>query len=294
MKINREKIGYLEGILSIFVNLLLFVLKYWAGVVTGSIALIADAWHTLSDSISSLVLIAGIRISVKKPTKKHPFGFGRIEQIAAIFISFILGIVAYEIIRESAERYFANESITYGSLAIIVTIISILVKEGLAQFSFWAYRKTNYVTLRADGWHHRSDALSSIVVLVGIFLRPYAWWIDSLLGVIIGLMLFYTVYDIARDAIERLIGLELPDHLIDEINKIAAQNYDGDLRLHHFHIHNYGHHQELTFHMKFDENTTVYDAHEIANKIEKQILEKLNIESTIHIEPLNNSKPSCK
>lgn len=294
MKINREKIGYLEGTVSIFVNLLLFVLKYWAGVLTGSIALIADAWHTLSDSISSLVLIAGTRISVKRPTKKHPFGFGRIEQISAIFISFILGIVAYEIIRESAERYFANESITYGSLAIIVTIISILVKEGLAQFSFWAYRKTNYVTLRADGWHHRSDALSSIVVLVGIFLRPYAWWIDSLLGVIIGLMLFYTVYDIARDAIERLIGLELPDHLIDEINRIAAQNYDGDLRLHHFHIHNYGHHQELTFHMKFDENTTVYDAHEIANKIEKQILEKLNIESTIHIEPLNNSKPSCK
>ncbi len=293
MNYNRQRIGYLEGIISIFVNLILFIFKYWVGIVTGSIALIADAWHTLSDSISSFVLIAGIKISVRKPTKKHPFGFGRVEQIAAIFIAFILGIVAYEIIRESVERYLSNETTTYGSIAIIVTLASVIIKEALAQFSFWAYRKTNYITLRADGWHHRSDALSSVVVLVGIFLRPYAWWIDSLLGIIIGLMLFYTVYDIARDAIERLIGLELPEKLIEEIKQIAAQNYDGDLRLHHFHIHNYGQHQELTFHMKFKESTTVYDAHEIATKIEKQIHEKLNIESTIHIEPLNNSKPIC-
>lgn len=294
MTINRERIGYLEGIVSIITNLVLFAIKYWAGIVTGSIALIADAWHTLSDSISSLVLIAGIKISVRKPTKKHPFGFGRVEQIAAIFIAFILGIVAYEIIRESVERYFNNVSANYGTIAIIVTILSVIIKEALAQFSFWAYRKTNYITLRADGWHHRSDALSSAVVLVGIFLRPYAWWIDSLLGILIGLMLFYTVYDIARDAIERLIGLELPEKVIEEIKKIAAQNYDGDLKLHHFHIHNYGHHQELTFHMKFDELTTVYDAHEIATKIEKQILENLNIVSTIHIEPLNNSQPKCQ
>lgn len=293
MKFSRENIGYIEGIGSIALNLILFVLKYWAGLVSGSIALIADAWHTLSDSISSVVVIAGIKISVRKPTKKHPFGFGRVEQIAALFVAFILGIVAYEIMRESVDRYISNQTTSYGSIAIIVTIISIVIKEALAQFSFWAFRKTNYITLRADAWHHRSDALSSVVVLVGIFLRPYFWWIDSLLGILIGLMLFYTVYDIARDAIERLIGLELPQSLIDEVRRIATETHNGDLLLHHFHIHNYGQHQELTFHMKIQECTSVYDAHEVATKIEKQILSELNIESTIHIEPLNNSKPNC-
>lgn len=294
MKISRERIGYLEGIVSIILNTFLFVLKYWAGIVSGSIALIADAWHTLSDSISSLVVIAGIKMSVRKPTKKHPFGFGRIEQISALFVAFILGIVAYEIMRESIDKYLNNESSNYGTIAILVTIISILSKEALAQFSFWAFRKTNYITLRADAWHHRSDALSSVIVLVGIFLRPYIWWVDSLLGIIIALMLFYTVYDIARDAIERLIGLELPHPIVEEIKQIASKAHNGDLLLHHFHIHNYGHHQELTFHMKIKECTTVFDAHEIATKIEKQIFEDLNIESTIHIEPLNNSKANCK
>lgn len=293
MKLSSEKIGYIEGIGSVFFNLILFVLKYWVGIVSGSIALIADAWHTLSDSISSLVVIAGIKISVRKPTKKHPFGFGRIEQIAALFIAFILGIVSYEILKESIDRFLNNQTTDYGTLAIVVTIASIITKEGLAQFSFWAFRKTNFVTLRADAWHHRSDALSSVVVLVGIFLRPYFWWIDSVLGVLISLMLFYTVYDIARDAIERLIGLELPQTIIDAVKRIASETYDGDLLLHHFHIHNYGQHQELTFHMKIHESTSVYDAHEIATKIEKQILNTLNIESTIHIEPLNNSKPNC-
>ncbi len=293
MELNREKIGYIEGIGSIFFNLVLFFFKYWAGIVSGSIALIADAWHTLSDSISSIVVIAGIKISVRKPTKKHPFGFGRVEQIAALFVAFILGIVAYEILRESIERYMSNQTTNYGNIAIVVTIISIVVKELMAQFSFWAFRKTNYVTLRADAWHHRSDALSSVVVLVGIFLRPYFWWIDSVLGILISFMLFYTVYDIARDAIERLIGLELPQSLIDEVKRIAANHHNGDLLLHHFHIHNYGQHQELTFHMKIQDCTTVYNAHEIATNIEKQIMKELNVESTIHIEPLNKSKPNC-
>ncbi len=293
MKLSRENIGYLEGIVSIFVNLILFILKYWAGIISGSIALIADAWHTLSDSISSIVVITGIKLSVRKPTNKHPFGFGRVEQIAALFVAFILGIVAYEILRESFDRYLTNQTSNYGTIAIVVTIISIVMKETLAQFSFWAFRKTNFITLRADAWHHRSDALSSVVVLVGIFLRPYFWWIDSLLGILISFMLFYTVYDIARDAIERLIGLELSQSLIDEVKQIAANIYSGELLLHHFHIHNYGHHQELTFHMKIQECTTVYDAHEIATKIEKQILKDMNIESTIHIEPLKNSKPNC-
>ena len=95
-KNQKNSYAYLEGIISILLNFSLFILKYWAGIVSGSVALIADAWHTLSDSISSVIVIAGVKLSSKKPDKKHPFGHGRYEQIAAIFIGFLLGIIAYE------------------------------------------------------------------------------------------------------------------------------------------------------------------------------------------------------
>ena len=85
---NRERAGYTEGIVSVIANMVLFALKLWAGIVSGSIALVADAWHTLSDSVSSLMVIVGVKLSSRKPNQKHPFGHGRWEQIAAIFIAF--------------------------------------------------------------------------------------------------------------------------------------------------------------------------------------------------------------
>ncbi|MCK4890583.1 MAG: cation transporter, partial [Candidatus Aminicenantes bacterium] len=168
---KREKLGYLEGFVSIIINILLFILKYWAGIVSGSIALIADAWHTLSDSISSLILIAGVKLSSRKPDKKHTFGHGRWEQISAVFIGFLLAVVAYEFLKGSIEKFFSGESANFGLIAIVVTIISVLVKEGLAQFAFRLWRITGNIALKADGWHHRTDAFSSLLVLVGILLK---------------------------------------------------------------------------------------------------------------------------
>lgn len=92
---EKTRAGYLEGIVSVIVNSILFALKFWAGVVTGSIALTADAWHTLSDSLSSIVVIVAVKLSSKKPDAKHPFGHGRWEQVAALFIAFLLGVIAF-------------------------------------------------------------------------------------------------------------------------------------------------------------------------------------------------------
>lgn len=283
---EKEKLGYIEGWLSIVVNTLLFILKYWAGIMIGSLALIADAYHTLSDTLSSIIILVGIKFSTKKATKKHPFGFGRLEQIASLVVAFLLGIVAYEIIREAITSIETKQITQYGLTAIIVTIISILVKEGLAQFSFWAYRKTDYITLKADGWHHRSDALSSVLVLIGIFVKDYIPLIDSILGIIISLMLFYAVFDIAKEAIIKLIGEEPNESLIQDITELAESiSNNKDLKLHHFHLHNYGQHRELTFHIKVKNETSVVDAHELATKIEDAISKKMSITTTIHIEP---------
>ncbi len=284
---QRDKIGYQQGIISIIVNTILFGLKYWAGIVSGSVALIADAWHSLSDSLSSIVVIGGIKLASRKPTKKHPFGFGRWEQLAAIFIAFLLAIVAYEFFRESVAKLESRESAHFGTIAIIVSIASIIMNEGLTQYSFWTYRKTGNQTLKADGWHHRSDALSSVIVLGGIFLGRFIWWIDSALGIIISLLLFYAVYEILNEAITKILGEKPPDALMQQIHDTIINIHGSELQPHHFHIHNYGTHTELTFHIKLDENTDIKTGHEIATNIERGIKKKLNIETTIHIEPKN-------
>jgi cation diffusion facilitator family transporter len=285
MNKNRNRLGYREGIVSIVVNILLFGLKYWAGIVSGSIALIADAWHTLSDSISSLIVVAGIKLSSKEPDKEHPFGHGRWEQIVSFFIGFLLTIIAYDFMREAILRLGTHESANFGTVAITVTIVSILMKEGLAQYAFHINRKTGNTSVKADGWHHRTDAFSSVVVLAGILLKNVFWWIDSALGILISLMLLYAVYKIIKETISKLLGEKPSDELIKKIIYIVEKHPWPDLLPHHFHIHNYGNHQELTFHIKLDKNQNIDTGHRIATEIENEIRETLHIESTIHVEP---------
>ena len=283
---NREKLAYKQGIISIIVNILLFVVKYWAGMVSGSIALIADAWHTLSDSISSLIVIVGVKLSSKKADKEHPFGHGRWEQIAAVFIAFLLAIIAFDFFKESIERFGTKESANFGTVAVVVTIISVIAKEALARYALFVGNKTKNTSIKADAWHHRTDALSSVVILMGILLKDYFWWIDSLLGLIISLMLFYVAYEIVKEAIDKLLGEEPSEELISKVKGIVEITGYEELKPHHFHIHNYGKHKELTFHIFLDRTMNIEQAHVIASKLEQKIKENLKIESTIHVDPL--------
>lgn len=284
-KNNRNFLKYLEGWLSIVINIFLFILKYWAGVVTGSVAIIADAWHTLSDSISSVIVLVGVKVSNKPADKEHPFGHGRAELLASIIIGMILVVIAFEFVLESFDKLKHHEAVHFGKIAIIATVISILVKEGIAQFAFWAGKKTNSVTLKADGWHHRSDAISSIIILIGIFLGPYFWWIDGVLGMIVAIMIFYAAYEIISEASNPLMGEEPDIELINQISEISKQKSGWDAKVHHIHMHRYGDHTELTFHIKLPGEMNLVKAHDICSQIEKSIKTELNIEATIHSEP---------
>jgi len=282
---DRQRSGYKEGIISILANTSLFGLKLWAGIVTGSIALTADAWHTLSDSVSSLIVIIGSGLSSRKPDKKHPFGHGRWEQISAIFIGFLLAVIAFDFFRDSIRRFSEHEGVEFGTLAIVVTIVSVLSKETLAQYAFYIARKSGNTSVRADGWHHRTDALSSLVVLAGIFLAKMFWWIDGVLGLIISLMLFYATYEIVSEAINQLLGEEADDETVERITQIIESVHAGDVEPHHFHIHNYTSHQELTFHIKLYKEMDIQTGHQIATAIENQIRKQTGIIATVHIEP---------
>jgi cation diffusion facilitator family transporter len=288
---DKVKGGYVEGTTSIIVNLILFALKFWAGIVTGSLALEADAWHTLSDSISSVVLVIAAKLMSKKADKEHPFGHGRWEQVAALFIAFILGIIGYDFLKQSIIQFRNRESVHFGILAIVVTVASILVKEALAQYAFYIARKTGSTSIKADGWHHRSDALSSVVVLVGIFLADYLWWVDSVLAAVIALFLFYATYKIIRETVTKMLGEEPDKNLIEKITADVKAAYHDNLQIHHFHLHDYVTEKELTLHIRLDKDMTIEKGHQIASEIEDTIKKNFGIMTTIHIEPIKMTAP---
>jgi cation diffusion facilitator family transporter len=286
MNLQKHNAGYAEGIVSIAVNAALFALKMWAGVVSGSAALIADAWHTLSDSASSVVVVAATKLAARKPSTRHPFGQGRWEQIAALFMAFLLGAIACSVLRESILRFVHVQGAQFGTLAVVVTLVSIAAKEMLAQYAFYLNRKNPNAAVKADGWHHRSDALSSVPVLAGILLAERFWWTDSVVGVVIALILFYAMFKIARETIVKLLGEEPSPELTMEIAAIARSVYPDDLQMHHFHVHNYVNYQEITFHIKLRNHLTIEEGHRIATDIENAVQERLHIAATVHVEPL--------
>jgi len=285
MKKEKTYIAYLEAIISIFLNIILFILKYIIGIKTASIAIIADAWHTLSDSFSSIILFLGIKISNKPADKEHPFGHGRAEIIASLIIGTILAIVGFNFMIESFQRFKEHQAANFSTQAIIIIIISIIVKELMAQFSFWGARKTKSTLLSADGWHHRSDALTSLMVLIGVFLGKYFWWIDSVMGFLLSIMIFYAAYIILKKSINPLIGEEPHEEIVQKINEIINENIDHEVFFHHLHYHCYGNHKEITFHIVLPREMKLKDAHYIADKIEKVIKIELEMDATIHVEP---------
>ena len=274
----------IEGWLSICGNILLFFLKLWVGLITGSVALTADAYHTLTDSISSGIVIVSGWLSRKPADEKHPFGHGRSDLISSVIIGVLLALIGFEFMLKSVEQIQSGAGVDYGKAAIIVTVISILVKELMAQFAFWAGRKSDSTILKADGWHHRTDALSSVVILIGILCGSFADWIDGALGILVSLMIFYASYEILRDSVSRLIG-ETPDRkVVDKIEALIVK-MDLNVQPHHFHLHRYGDHVELTFHLTMDGDLTLEQAHDQAHRIEQALRDQMRIEATIHMEP---------
>lgn len=275
-----------EGWISIIGNTVLFGLKYWAGIVTGSLALIADAWHTMSDTISSVIVLIAAKVSSKPADDDHPFGHGRAEHIAAIIIGVLLAIVAFDFIVGAISKFSSKEKTVFGTIAWVVTIVSILAKEAMAQYAFWAAKKTNSSILKADAWHHRSDALSSIVILIGLTVGNYFWWTDAVLSFIVALMIGYTSYQILSKEITSLLG-ESPDkELLLSIRETAQKACYRPIHLHHIHIHNYGQHSEMSCHIKLPPKMPLEDAHEICTKIENAVEEKFGYISTVHPEPI--------
>ena len=195
----RGKIGITQGWISIFTNLTLFIVKLFYGFISNSIALIADAFHTLSDMASSAVVVFGFKMASKPADKEHPFGHGRAETIAALTISILIGFAGIEFIKTSITRFMVKEVIEINTMLFAVVTFTIILKESLAWLSFSLAERINSDTLKADGVHHRSDMFSSLLVLAafgGVWLGYPV--MDALMGLGVGTMMIYSAYTIAR------------------------------------------------------------------------------------------------
>ena len=281
-------LGIIEGWSSIGSNTILFILKLWAGIFCGSIAMIADAWHTLSDSVTSFILILGFWIAARPADKKHPFGHGRAEFITAIVIGILLGITGLNFLYESINKLIHQSSVNFFStFAVIIFSLSVFIKIFLTLFAFWISKKTKNYTVKADAWHHLSDVFASLLIVFGALFGQKIYWIDSVLGICISILIIYTAYEIIKNASFILLGEIHSPELEYNIKQIIYEVEPRIKDVHHFHLHKYGNHAELTVHVCLPAEMSVNEAHIITEKIENNIKNELDLHTTVHVEPIS-------
>jgi len=284
----RAKYGYLEATISIIGNIIIFLIKLFLGIFINSISLIADGVHSLSDVSTSGVVIFGFRIAKRKPDEEHPYGHGRAEYIATLIIAILLILVGIGFIQQSIERIINLENIQHEEYAIIISvvvIISAILKELMARYSNSIAKKIKSDVLKADAWHHRSDAISSIGVAIGIFGASYGFSIlDPIFGIIVSLIIIYVGINLVRTVSNFLMGQSPNPSLINQIKEIAEKT-DNILGIHDISIHDYGTTKILTIHAEVDSNLPLNEAHKIADNLELRIRTKTNYSTIIHLDP---------
>lgn len=225
---SNEQIANKVSVVTIIWNCILSLFKIIVGIISNSNALISDSIHSASDVFSTFIVIIGIRIAAKEPDKEHPYGHERMECAAAIILSVTLfitglsiGINAFKNIIDGSSK----ENINFGILAIIITVISIVVKELMYWYTIYYAKKIDSGALMADAWHHRSDSLSSIGALVGIIGANLGYSImDSLASLVIFGFIAKASYDIFKDALDKMVDKSCDDSTEEEICKCILKN----------------------------------------------------------------------
>jgi cation diffusion facilitator family transporter len=191
---------------------------------------------------------------------------------------------------ESVNRLRHFQAASFGLAAIVVFLVSAGVKEALAQFSFWAGRRIGSASLKADGWHHRSDAVASALIVGGALYAGSAWWIDGAMGIVVSLLILYATVDILRTSTTALLGEKPSRELEEKLRLLISTQAPAATNFHHLHVHTYGDHRELTFHLDFPPALPLHDAHLLSSRVEWAVREEMGAEATIHIESADRAR----
>lgn len=283
----RKAYGSLCGILGIVLNVLLFAGKYLAGILSGSIAVTADAFNNLSDAGSSAVSLLGFRLSGKKPDTDHPFGHGRIEYISGLVIAALILIMGVELLISSAEKVIHPEETVFSWLTVGILAASVLVKVYMFAYNRSIGKKIASSAMTASAADSLSDSVSTLVVLVSALVGHFAGLnIDAYAGLLVACFILYTAVGVAKDTVSPLLGQAPSRELVDGIERIAMSR-SQIIGIHDLIIHDYGPGRRMiSLHAEVDGKGSFFELHDIIDCIERQLKDELGCDAVIHMDPV--------
>jgi cation diffusion facilitator family transporter len=284
----RKKYVYLEAWLSIICNLILAGIMVFFALLLNSIALLANAAHTASDVVSSVVVLLGFKFSSLPADNKHPYGHGRIEFLATLIISALLIVVGIEFGINAYHRYLANSMVQGSYLVVVIMIFASLFKEWMAEFSAELGRRANAIVLIADAWHHKTDGIAMMIVAIAILSSKYGYYrIDAVFGVGVSILIIYTGTNMLRDSISKLIGEASEEDIVKDIKNLVHLIPEV-ISVHKIKIHDYGSYKEITLHIQLEDSLGLVKAHGISEKVEREIESKIHCKAIVHAEPFSD------
>lgn len=284
----RSAYGYLCGAVGIVLNILLFVGKFAAGTLSGSVAVTADAFNNLSDAGSSVISLIGFRLASQKPDPHHPFGHGRFEYIASLVISIIIIVMGFELGKSSFEKIVRPEPVEYSALTFVILAVSILVKLYMFLYNRSTGKRIDSSTMRATAMDSISDAVSTTAVLVSSVIAFFtSVSVDGWMGLAVAAFILFTGFQSAKETVDSLLGAPPEKEFVDEVANIVL-SHDGIIGIHDMIVHNYGPGREfVSLHAEVPSDGNMVEIHDTIDNIEHDILQEMGCLATIHMDPVD-------
>lgn len=283
----REAYGTLCSIMGIFFNVCLFAGKFFAGMVTGSVAITADAFNNLSDAGSSVITLAGFKFAGVKADDEHPFGHGRIEYLSGLAVSLLILLMGVELAKSSIKKIVKPETIEVSLLAIFILVVSILVKSYMAYYNYRISLKIDSTAMKATATDSLSDCVATSIVLIAMLIVRFTGInIDGISGLFVAVLILYAGYGAAKDTLMPLLGQSPDRKFVDKIEEIAM-SYDDIIGVHDLVVHDYGPGRKMvSLHAEVPGDGDIFALHDAVDNAENQIYRELGCETTIHMDPV--------
>ena len=288
---TRKRCGTLASVVGIAVNFLLAAIKLVAGLLSASVAIIADAVNNMSDAGSSAITLVSFKLSAKPADKDHPFGHARIEYIASMIVSFIILLVGAELLISSGETLLGlseEKSTEISTLTLIILGVSVLMKFWLGLFYNSVGKRINSTVIKASATDSFSDSLSTLGVLASSIVIKLTdlQILDAIVGIVISVIVLIAGIKILNETKNALLGEAPVDELVDALSNIVA-DYDDIIGMHDLLVHNYGPGRFVaSFHAEVDGKGDIFALHDTIDNVERRINEELGITCTIHMDPI--------
>lgn len=286
----RQSYGILCGSVGIFFNIVLFITKCLAGILSGSIAIMADALNNLSDAGSSIITLVGFKLAGQKPDKDHPFGHGRIEYISGLFVAVIILIMAFELLKSAVEKIIHPEPINTSPVIILILVISILVKLYMSLYNRNIGMRINSAAMRATAMDSISDTVATLVVLLTTLAAYFFnWQIDGYCGIIVGAFVAMAGISAMKETINPLLGQAPEKEFVESIEQIIwSHQKDGVLGIHDLVVHDYGPGRiMITAHVEVPATGDILTMHDAIDVIERELTEQLHCHAVLHMDPVS-------